>query len=113
MSMLESIVSALIVALIGLPAFLAYKHYSVYTRISSRLSTYAFALALAVIAFNFGKYLALAEIPELVEVKDLMEKQDILMRNIQVSALIYFAFLIYLTVLDCLPKILGKERSDE
>ena len=113
MSMLESIVSALIVALIGLPAFLAYKHYSVYTRVSSRLSTYAFALALTVIAFNSGKYLAFAEFPEVVEVKELIEKQDILMRIMLISGFLYFAFLIYLTVLDYLPKILGTERSDE
>lgn len=111
--MLESIVSALIVALIGLPAFLAYRHYSIYARISSRLSTYAFALALAVIAFNFGQYLALAEIPELVKLKELLEKQDVLMRNIYICALSYFAFLIYLTVLDYLPKILGNEQGDE
>ena len=109
MNMLESIISALIVALIGLPAFLAYRHYSVYARISSRLSTYAFALSLAIIAFNFGQYLALSEIPDLAKLKYLTEKQDILMQNIYICVLSYFAFLIYLTVLDYLPKILGGE----
>jgi len=111
MNMLESIVSALIVALIGLPAFLAYKHHSVYARISSRLSTYAFALALAVVAFNFGQYMALAQISESVEIKSLIDNQNTLLRNIYISALSYLAFVIYLTVLDYLPNILGNESN--
>ena len=85
MNMLESIVSALIVALIGLPAFFAYRHHSVYARISSRLSTYAFALALAVLAFNFGQFMTLAEMPESVEIKDLIENKNTLLRNIYIS----------------------------
>lgn len=111
--MLETIVSSLIVALILLPAFIAYRHYSVYANISSQLNTYVFALVLAVIAFNFGKLHALTETAGMMETNVLIEQQDALIRNIKVSALIYFAFLIYFTVLDYLPKLLSNGRDNE
>lgn len=111
--MLETIVSSLIVILICLPAFLAYRHYPIYAKISSRLGTYAFALALAVIGFNFGKIQVLSQIPEIMTTKTVTEQVNILTEHIVISLLVYFAFVIYLTVLDYLPKILGKERDNQ
>jgi hypothetical protein len=102
MSILENVVAALIVSLLGLLSWIAYKHNSVFRALSPKLSTYAFSLALASLAYDLGIYRALSTSGSAIG------SLDMLLIPPWVILVLYSAFNIYLSVLDRVDEIFSR-----
>ena len=106
MAVLENVIAALIVSLIVLLSWMARRHSTVYARIAKMLSTYAFSATLAALTYDFGIYRAIAT------TNSKTETIDGLLIPIWLITALYFAFTIYLLVLDNINKIFGDENND-
>jgi len=112
-NIIENSIAGLFVIFIGgfLP-WLATKRYEIYRKISPVLSRIAFDIAIVIVFFDFGiyaAYFALAEKYMTIQIKS--GDIETLLIPLQIVIPLYLVFIIYLTVLDNIDKILRKTKQ--